>query len=81
MNCVNIRTSETSIKDLVERHDVVISTFNAGRTNPNVYNDFLSGTNAILAGTKESGVVAGGAGSLGITPGNQLIDNERFMVE
>ena len=56
-------------------NDAVISTFNAGWTNPNIYNDFLEGARHIEKAVEKSGVkrfiTVGGAGSLFID-GNQL---------
>jgi len=66
----------------VKGHDAVISTFNAGWTNPNIYNDFIAGAKAIQAGVKQAGVkrflTVGGAGSLEIKPGLQLVDTPTF---
>jgi putative NADH-flavin reductase len=70
--------------DIVKGSDAVISAFNAGWTNPNLYDDFLNGSKAIQAGVKKSGVkrllVIGGAGSLYID-GKQLVDSPDFPVE
>lgn len=64
--------------------DVVLSAFNAGWTNPNIYNDFMKGSEAIQQAVKEAGVkryiVIGGAGSLYIN-GKQIVDGEDFPVE
>jgi putative NADH-flavin reductase len=66
----------------VAGHDAVISTFNAGWTNPNIYDDFIAGAKAIQAGVKQAGVkrflTVGGAGSLEIQPGLQLVDTPNF---
>lgn len=66
----------------VAGHDAVISTFNAGWTNPNIYHDFIAGAKAIQAGVKQAGVkrflTVGGAGSLEIEPGLQLVDTPNF---
>lgn len=63
-------------------HDAVISAYNPGWTNPDLYNEFMRGSRAILAGTRQAGVqrllVVGGAGSLHVAPGVQLIDTEQF---
>ncbi len=62
--------------------DAVISAFNAGWGNPDIYRDFISGTRAIVAGTKAAGVkryiVIGGAGSLYAPDGTQLVDSPDF---
>ncbi|GAB2691301.1 NAD(P)-dependent oxidoreductase [Mucilaginibacter koreensis] len=65
--------------------DAVVSTFNAGWTNPNLYQDFIKGSEAIQQATKQAGVkrllVVGGAGSLEIEPGKQLVDSPEFPAE
>jgi putative NADH-flavin reductase len=69
----------------VAGHDAVISTYNAGWTNPDIYNDFIAGSKAIQAGVKKAGVkrflTVGGAGSLEIQPGLQLVDSPSFPAE
>lgn len=74
----------TDIKALasaLKGNDVVLSAFNPGWTNPNIYNDFIKGAEAIQEATKESGVkrliTIGGAGSLYID-GKQIVDGEGF---
>ncbi|MCW3159987.1 NAD(P)-dependent oxidoreductase [Chryseobacterium oryctis] len=73
-----------NVDDLVNAlkgNDAVISTFNAGWTNPNLYNDFLNGSVNIEKAVENSGVkrliVVGGAGSLYID-GKQLVDSPDF---
>ena len=62
--------------------DAVISAYNAGWANPDLYNEFLRGTRAIVASTKAAGVkryiVIGGAGSLYAPDGTQLVDSPNF---
>ncbi|RZK17003.1 MAG: NAD-dependent epimerase/dehydratase family protein [Pedobacter sp.] len=64
--------------------DAVISAFNAGWTNPNLYNDTVAGAEAIQKAVKASGVkryiFIGGAGTLQID-GNQLVDGPQFPKE
>ncbi len=71
-----------AIANLLTGQDAVVSTFNAGWTNPNLYEDFLSGSKAIQEAVKSAGVkrllVVGGAGSLFIAPGLQLVDTPEF---
>ena len=66
-------------------HDAVVNAFNAGWTNPNLYNDFIKGSESIQQAVKLSGVkrllVVGGAGSLEIAPGVQLVDSPEFPAE
>lgn len=62
--------------------DAVISTYNAGWTNPNLYNDFLTGSENIEKAVEKAGVkrliIVGGAGSL-YTPDNvQIVDTPNF---
>jgi hypothetical protein len=74
-----------SIAQSVAGNDAVVSAFNAGWTNPNLYEDFLAGCKDIEKGTEQSGVkrllVVGGAGSLEIAPGVQLVDTPQFPAE
>lgn len=69
---------------VLEGNDAVISTFNAGWTNPNLYDDFLNGSINIEKAVERSGVkrfiTVGGAGSLFIE-GNQLVDGPDFPAE
>ena len=70
------------VQAAVTGHDAVISAFNPGWANPDIYQDFMSGTRAIVAGTKAAGVkryiVIGGAGSLYAPDGTQLVDSPDF---
>lgn len=65
--------------------DAVISAYNPGWTNPNIGRDFKDGYAAILAAAKTANVpyllVVGGAGSLYVAPGVQLIDTPEFPQE
>jgi uncharacterized protein len=76
---------EQEVADLVKGHDAVISAFNSGWTNPEIYKDFIRGSEAIQAGVKKAGVkrfiTIGGAGSLEISPGVQLVDTPQFPAE
>ena len=73
------------LANLLVGHDAVINTFNAGWTNPNLYNDFLKGCDSIQSATKKAGIkryiTVGGAGSLEIKPGVQLVDTPEFPAE
>jgi len=76
-----------NVEDLAEAlkgNDAVISTFNAGWTNPNLYDDFLNGSINIEKAVEKSGVkrfiTVGGAGSLFID-GNQLVDGPDFPAD
>ena len=76
-------TSE--LAHILKGNDAVISTFNPGWTNPNIFEDFLKGAKSIEKAVEESGVkrfiVVGGAGSLYIAENIQLIDTPEFPAE
>lgn len=65
--------------------DAVISAYNPGWGDPDIYNQFLKGTRAIFEGVKAAGtrrlLVVGGAGSLYVAPGVQLVDTPEFPGE
>lgn len=58
--------------------DAIISAYNPGWSNPNMYEETLENYPKILEGAKESGVprllIVGGAGSLFVKPGLRLMD-------
>jgi len=70
---------------LVKGHDVVISAYNPGFTNPAIYDEFIRGSQAIQEAVKKAGVkrfiVIGGGGSLYVAPGVQLVDTPEFPAE
>ncbi|PJJ62634.1 NAD(P)-dependent oxidoreductase [Chryseobacterium geocarposphaerae] len=72
------------LAEALKGNDAVISAFNAGWTNPNLYDDFLNGSINIENAVEKSGVkrfiTVGGAGSLFID-GNQLVDGPDFPAE
>lgn len=74
-----------SMAHLIAGHDAVLSAYNPGWTDPNLYHEFLKGAEAIEAGTQQANVsrllVVGGAGSLEIAPGVQLVDTPEFPAE
>ncbi|WP_375182110.1 NAD(P)-dependent oxidoreductase [Chryseobacterium sp.] len=76
------KTDELS--EALKGNDAVISAFNAGWTNPNLYDDFLNGSVNIEKAVEQSGVkrfiTVGGAGSLYID-GKQLVDGPDFPAE
>lgn len=65
--------------------DAVISAYNPGWGVADIYTEFLKGSDAIVAGAKQAGVkrllVVGGAGSLYVAPGVQLVDTPEFPAE
>jgi hypothetical protein len=66
----------------VRGHDAVISAFNPGWDAPELYARFMEGSAAIEAGVGKSGVrrllAVGGAGSLFVAPGVQMVDTPEF---
>ena len=83
-----IKTDVNNINELskaIAGNDVVISAYNAGWTNPNIYTDFIEGSKAIQEAVKQSGVkrfiVIGGAGSLFVAPELQAVDTPDFPKE
>lgn len=74
-----------ALAELIKGSDVVISAYNAGWANLNLYNDFLKGSQSVQEATKQSGVkrliVAGGAGSLFIAPSVQVVDTPEFPAD
>jgi putative NADH-flavin reductase len=74
-------TAIEALANVLRGSDAVVSAYNAGWTNPNLFADFLNGSEAIQTAVKKSGVrrllVIGGAGSLFID-GEQLVDSPQF---
>jgi len=72
------------LAEVLAGNDIVISAYNAGWTNPDLYNAFIKGSQAVQTATKQAGVqrllVVGGAGSLFID-GQQLVDSPQFPAE
>jgi len=66
----------------VKDHDAVVSAFNPGWDAPELYAKFMQGNDAIVAGVEQSRVkrllVVGGAGSLFVAPGVQMVDTPEF---
>lgn len=66
----------------VAGHDAVVSAYNPGWQHPELYDTFLRGAKAIAEGARQAGVkrlvVVGGAGSLYVAPGVQLVDTPEF---
>ena len=77
--------NEEEVARLVAGHDAVISAFNPGWSNPDLYNQQVKGTRAIISGVKKAGIkrvlFVGGAGSLEIKPGVQSVDLPGFPSE
>lgn len=69
----------------VQGADAVASAYNPGWTHPDLHDEFLRGSRAITQGVKAAGVqrllVVGGAGSLYVAEGVQLVDTPQFPAE
>src|SRR5690606_6563904 len=78
---VDVKNVE-ELADAIQGSDVVLSAFNPGWTNPNIYNDYLDGSKAIQEAVKKSGVkrllVVGGAGSLYLEDNSRVLDDPSF---
>ncbi len=80
----NLEIKEVDVEDVaatteaLKGNDAVISAYNPGWSNPNMYEDTLRVYPKILDETKASGVkrllIVGGAGSLFVKPGLRLVD-------
>jgi hypothetical protein len=70
------------VVELVKGHDAVMSAYNPGWSNPDMYNEQIEGYKRIISGVKKSGIkrllVVGGAGSLEVAPGVQVLDTASF---
>lgn len=73
------------IAGLVKGCDAVVSAYNPGWDDPEIYVHYLAGARAIQEAVRVSGVkrliVIGGAGSLEVAPGVQLIDTPQFPAQ
>ncbi len=74
-----------ALAEQLRGHDVVISAFNPDWGIADIREQFIAGSRAIIAASKLAGVkrllVVGGAGSLYVAPGVQLIDTPDFPAE
>ncbi|HJT25487.1 MAG TPA: NAD(P)-dependent oxidoreductase [bacterium] len=70
------------ISQLMTGHDAVFCATNPGAENPDVYQLTIKGVRSLIEGVKASGVkrlfLMGGAGSLKVAPGLQLVDTPGF---
>lgn len=77
--------NEDEVARLVAGHEAVISAFNPGWSNPDIYNLQVKGAKAIISGVKKAGITrmlfVGGAGSLEVKPGVQALDLPGFPAE
>ncbi|HEY1407228.1 MAG TPA: NAD(P)H-binding protein, partial [Spirochaetota bacterium] len=87
-NCTVVKGdvyNERELSLLLSGHDAVVSAFNPGWGNPSIRELFIKGSRSIINATKASGVrrlvFVGGAGSLEVNPGVQLVDSPEFPAE
>lgn len=70
---------EKALAEDLKGYDAVISAYNPGWTNPNIYNDTLQNYPRIVEAAKEAGVkrllIVGGAGTLFCAPGLRVVDS------
>jgi len=68
-----------SLAQVIEGNDALISAFNPGWKNPNLFDDQVRGTKSIIAAAKMAGIKrvlwVGGAGSLEVKPGVRVVDD------
>lgn len=83
-----VRADVHEVATLAEQlrgHDAVLSAFNPGWGRADIREQFIAGSQAIVTATKAAAVarllVVGGAGSLYVAPGKQLIDSAGFPAE
>lgn len=73
------------LEKALKGHDEVISAYNPGWANPNIYEETLSNYPKILNAAKAAGVkrllIVGGAGTLFVKPGIRLIDTGTLPAE
>lgn len=73
-----------ALAEALKGHDRLISAYNPGWSVPDIYEQYLKGANAIVSAAvaaKSWLLVIGGAGSLEIAPGVQLVDTPDFPAE
>ncbi|WP_101688208.1 NAD(P)-dependent oxidoreductase [Dysgonomonas massiliensis] len=78
-------SSAENVASVVKGADVVISAYNPGWANPNIYEETLKNYPAILEGVKRAGVkrllIVGGAGTLFVAPGVRVVDSGAIPAE
>lgn len=72
-------SQENNVAQITKGADAVISAYNPGWTNPDIYNQTLQVYPAIVEGVKKAGVkrllMVGGAGTLFVAPGLRVVDS------
>lgn len=76
---------EKSLEEDLKGYENVISAYNPGWANPNIYEDTLTNYPKILEAAKKAGVkrllIVGGAGTLFVKPGVRLVDTGTLPAE
>lgn len=73
-----------ALAEVLKGHDRVISAYNPGWAAPDIHDQYLKGAKAIIAAAVTAHswlLVVGGAGSLEVAPGVQLVDTPDFPAE
>ena len=73
-----------ALAEVLKGHDRMISAYNPGWSAPDIHDQYLKGASAIVEAAKAAHswlLVVGGAGSLEIAPGVQLVDTPDFPAE
>ncbi len=72
----------SAVAGITAGQDAIVNAFSPGHSDPELYEHHLAGARSILAGVKRAGarrlLVVGGAGSLEIAPGVELVDSPEF---
>lgn len=72
-------TDAKKLAEVIKGADAVISAYNPGWSNPNIYDDTLKGYRSIIDAVKNAGVsrlqIVGGAGSLLVAPGKTVLQS------
>ena len=85
LKAVGVDVRDTAaLAEQLRGHDAVISAF-SGHAQSEVYEYYLQGFNSIVAAVKQAGVprllMVGGAGSLEVAPGVQVLDTPDFPAQ
>lgn len=71
-----------ALATLIAGHDALISAFNPGWKNPQLYDEQVRGTTAIIVAVKKAGIKrvlwVGGAGGQQVSPGVRVVDTPDF---
>ena len=85
VTAVKVDASETeALAQALAGHDLVISAFNGGWGDPDLYNKHLNGSRAIAQASEQAGIpliTVGGAGSLHAPDGSQFVDGPDFPAD